>query len=108
MSRIMLYKPGFFNFFWDLNNIKFIFCTVGDHRSNGLVEKLVHTVKFKLLAIAQETRKCTYKTLSQKLSGIFDHPTNRKANVPPSKYILIENQTLFGNNWLLVNHPIDF
>ena len=26
-------------------NIKLIFCTVGDHRSCGLVEKLVHTVK---------------------------------------------------------------
>ena len=35
-------------------NIKLIFCTVGDHRSNGLVEKLVHTVKIKLLAISLE------------------------------------------------------
>ena len=32
--------------------IKLIFCTVGDHRSNGLVEKLVHTVKIKLLAMS--------------------------------------------------------
>ena len=42
-----------FKLFCVSNNIKIIFCTVGDHRSNGLVEKLVHTVKIKLLAISQ-------------------------------------------------------
>ena len=34
-----------FKLFCDSNHIKIIFCTVGDHRSNGLNEKLVHTVK---------------------------------------------------------------
>ena len=34
-----------FKLFCNSFNIKFIFCTVGDHRSNGLVEKLVHTKK---------------------------------------------------------------
>ena len=33
-----------FKLFCNSLNIKLIFCTVGDHRSNGLVEKLVHTV----------------------------------------------------------------
>ena len=46
--------------FCDSNNIKIIFCTVEDHRSNGLVEKLVHTVKIKLLAMAHETQKRTF------------------------------------------------
>ena len=48
-----------FKLFCDSNNIEIIFCTVGDHRSNGLVEKLVHTVKVKLLAISNEHHKCT-------------------------------------------------
>ena len=37
--RILLYKSGF-KIFCDSNNFKIIFCTVGDHRSNGLLENL--------------------------------------------------------------------
>ena len=55
-----------FKLFCDSNKIKIIFCTVGDHRSNGLVEKLVHTVKIKLLAISQEHQKCTLQNAVSK------------------------------------------
>ena len=48
-----------FKLFCDSNKFRLIFCTVGDHRSNGLFEKLVHTVKIKLMAMTQETQKCT-------------------------------------------------
>ena len=47
---------GFKNF-CDKFNIEIIYCTVGDHRSNGLVERLVYTVKSKLLAISFEVLK---------------------------------------------------
>ena len=33
-------------------NFETIYCTIGDHRSNGLVERLVYTVKSKLLAMS--------------------------------------------------------
>ena len=56
-----------FKLFCDSNNIKIIFCTVGDHRSNGLVEKLVHTVKIKLLAISKEHQKCTLQNAGSKI-----------------------------------------
>ena len=48
-----------FKLFCDSDKFRLRLCTVGDHRSNGLVEKLVDTVKIKPLAMAQETRKCT-------------------------------------------------
>ena len=56
-----------FKSFCDSNNIKIIFCTVGDHRSNGLVEKLVHTVKVKLLAISKEHHKTTLQNAVSKI-----------------------------------------
>ena len=56
-----------FKLFCDSNTIKIIFCTVGDHRSNGLVEKLVHTVKIKLLAISKEHQKCTLQNAVSKI-----------------------------------------
>ena len=53
MDQASCFTSQDFKLFCDSNNNKIIFCTVGDHRSNGLVEKLTHTVKVKLLAISQ-------------------------------------------------------
>ena len=38
-------------------NIEIIYCTVGDHRSKGLVERLVYTIKSKLLEKSFELPK---------------------------------------------------
>ena len=46
-----------FKNFCDKFDIGIIYCTVGDHRSNGLVERLVHTIKTKLLAMSFEIPK---------------------------------------------------
>ena len=46
-----------FKVFCDSNDINLIFCTVGDHCFNGLVVKLVHTVKIKFIAMAFEQQK---------------------------------------------------
>ena len=56
-----------FKLFCNSLNIKLIFCTVGDHRSNGLVEKLVHTVKIKLLAMSLEQQKPTLQIAISKI-----------------------------------------
>ena len=56
-----------FKLFCDSNKIKLIFCTVGDHRSNGLVEKLVHTAKIKVLAMSQKAQKCTLRDAVSKI-----------------------------------------
>ena len=37
--------------------MEIVYCTVGDHRSNGLVERLVYTIKSKLLAMSFELPK---------------------------------------------------
>ena len=46
-----------FKNFCDKFNIEIIYCTVGDHRSNGLVERLVYKIKSKLLAMSFEVPK---------------------------------------------------
>ena len=56
-----------FKLFCSSFNIKLIFCTVGDHHSNGLVEKLVHTVKIKLLAMSLEQQKPTLQFAISKI-----------------------------------------
>ena len=56
-----------FKLFCNSFNIKLKFCTVRDHRSNGLVEKLVHTVKIKLLAMSLEQQKLKLQTAISKI-----------------------------------------
>ena len=63
---ILLYKSGF-KIFCGSNNFKITFCTVGDHRSNGLLERLAHTVKTKLLAMPQEQQKYTLQNAVSKI-----------------------------------------
>ena len=36
-----------FSKFCEKNNINLILCTVGDHRSNGVIERLIYTIKAK-------------------------------------------------------------
>ena len=115
-----------FELFCDSNNIKIIFCTVGDHRSNKLVEKLVHTVKIKLLAILQEHQKCTLQNAVSKViwnlcssyqtkikSSPFEIQYNRKPNTiwkqlasgKPSIGILDKGKSILSkeraNDWKL-------
>ena len=46
-----------FKNFCEKFNMEVIYCTVGDHRSNGLVERQVYTIKAKLLAMSFELPK---------------------------------------------------
>ena len=78
-----------FKLFCDSNNIKLIFQTVGKYRSNGLVEKLVHTVQIKLLAMTFEHQKTKlYKKFSRNKHGIFALLFNHKYSGQPSNYTL--------------------
>ena len=47
--------------------IEIIYCTVGDHRSNGLVERLVYTIKSKLLAMSFELPKPALNSSIEKI-----------------------------------------
>ena len=84
-------RPAFFSqdfkLFCNSFNIKLIFCTVGDHRSNGLVEKLVHTVKVYLLAMSLKQQKST-------------HSTKRylKNHLEPTFFLSIKNKMLTIRN----------
>ena len=93
--------------FCDPTNIKLIFCLVGDHRSDGLIEKLVRTLKIKLLYMAQEDQKLTLQDVFSKIIWNLRSSYQSKIKYSPFEMFLIENQTLFGNIWLLVNHPMD-
>ena len=92
--------------FCDPNNIKLIFCLVGDHRSDGIIEKLVHTVK--LLAMAHEDQKRTLQDGVSKIIWNLRSSYQSEIKCSPFEMFLLENQTRFGNLWLLVNHPMDF
>ena len=72
-----------FKLLCDSNNFKIIFCSVGDHRFNGLVEKLVHTVQIKLLAMAQETQKCTLQNAVSKIIWKLRSSYQSKIKCPP-------------------------
>ena len=87
-----------FKLICDSNNIKMIFCTVGDHRSNGLVEKLLHTVKINYLLFHKNIKNVHFKMPFQKISGIYVHLTILKSNGLLLKFIITENQIQFGNN----------
>ena len=56
-----------FRNFCEKNKIKLILCTVGDHRSNGVVERLIYTVKAKLLAMSFNEPKSSYNTSIDKI-----------------------------------------
>ena len=48
---------------------KLLFCTVGGPRSNGLVEKLEHTVEIETFTMAQEHQKPTLQHAVSKFIG---------------------------------------
>ena len=56
-----------FKNFCEKFNMEILYCTVGDHRSNGLVERLVYTIKSKLLALSFELPKPSLNELIEKI-----------------------------------------
>ena len=95
-----------FKLFCNSFNIKLIFCTVGDHRSNGLVEKLLHTVEIKILA-----RYFTTPTLQLAISKIIWNLRSSfqsKIKCSPFEIHFNSNRIRSGNNRHLVNYPVDF
>ena len=93
---------------------------MGDHRSNGLVGKLVHTVKIKLLAISHEYHKCTLQNAVSKIiwnlrssyqskikCSSFEIHYNRKpitiwkqlASGKPSFGILDKGKSILSKEW---------
>ena len=53
--------------FCEKNNINLTLCTVGDHRSNEVVERLIYTVKAKLLAMSFNEPKPSLSTAIDKI-----------------------------------------
>ena len=56
-----------FRNFCEKINIKLILCTVGDHRSNGVLERLIYTVNAKLLAMSFNDPKPSLNTAIDKI-----------------------------------------
>ena len=57
MDHATCFTSQEFQTFRDLNDNNIICCTVSDHRSNGLVENLTHTIKTTLLTMSSEIPK---------------------------------------------------
>ena len=84
-----------FRNFCEKNKIKLILCTVGDHRSNGVVDRLIYTVEVKLLAMSFNEPKSSYNTSidkiiwnirSKKQSSIRCSPFARHFNRSPNTF----------------------
>ena len=71
---------------------------MGDHRSNGLVEKLVHTVKIQLLAISQEHQKCTLQNAVSKIIWNLRSSYQSKIKSSPFEIHYNRNQIQIENN----------
>ena len=86
-----------FKLFCNSFNIKLIFCTVGDHRSNGLVEKLAHTVKIKLLAMSLDQQKPTLQLAISKIIWNLRSLFQSKINCSPFEiYFNRKPNTIFS------------
>ena len=90
-----------FKSFCEKFNIEIMYCTVGDHRSNGLVEKNVHTVKFLLLAMSYQLSELILNSWIKKLFEAYELPNNLPSEVPRSKKMWIALLVLGGKTLFL-------
>ena len=86
-----------FRNFCEKNNIKLILRTVGDHRSNGVVERLIYTVKAKLLAMSFNDPKPSLNLAFDKFIWNIRRRNNHPLDALLFQNILIDRLTRFGN-----------
>ena len=65
------------------HNIKLIFSPVGDHRATGLVERLIRTIKERLLVMAQERPKPSLESALLKIIKFLRTVTQQSLNCSP-------------------------
>ena len=65
------------------HNIKVIFSPVGDHRATGLVERLIRTIKERLLVMAQERPKPSLESALLKIIKCLRTVTQQSLNCSP-------------------------
>ena len=65
------------------HNIKVIFRPVGDHRATGLVERLIRTIKERLLVMAQERPKPSLESALLKIIKCLRTVTQQSLNCSP-------------------------
>ena len=93
-----------FRNFCEKNNINLILCTVGDHRSNGVVERLIYTVKAKLLAMWFNDPKPSFNLAIDKI--IWNIRSTKQSSIrcsPFSKHFNRSPNTFWKS---LVSHSI--
>ena len=69
--------------FYYEHNIKVIFSPVGDHRATGLVERLIRTIKERLLVMAQERPKPSLESALLKIIKCLRTVTQQSLNCSP-------------------------
>ena len=93
-----------FRNFCEKNNIKLFLCTVGDHRYNGVVERLIYTVKAKLLAMSFNDPKLSLNTAIDKI--IWNIRSTKQSSIGCSSFS--KHFRRFNTFWksLVVSHAI--
>ena len=94
-----------FRNFCEKNNIKLILCTVGDNRSNGVVERLIYTVKAKLLAMSFDDPKPSLNTPFDKI--IWNICSTKQSFIGCSLFSRHFNRSLNTFWKSLVSHAIN-
>ena len=90
--------------FCEKNNINLILCTVGDHRSNGVVERLIYNVKAKLLAMSFNDPKPSLNTAIDKIIWNIRSTKQSSIGCPPFSKHFIRSPNTFWKS--LVSHAI--
>ena len=94
-----------FRNFCEKNKINLNLCTVGDHRSNGFVERLIYTFKAKLLAMSFNEPKPSLNTAIDK--NIWNIRSTKQSSIgcsPFSKHLNRSPNTFWKS---LVSHAIN-
>ena len=95
-----------FRNFCEKNNINLILCTVGDHRSNVVVERLIYTIEAKLLAMLFNEPKPTLNAAIDKV--IWNIRSTKQTSIgcsPFSKHFNRSPNTVWKSQ---VSHAINF
>ena len=85
------------------HNIKVIFSPVGDHRATGLVERLIKTIKERLLVMAQERPKPSLESALLKIIKCLRTVTQQSLNCSPFEAHLGRSPNTIWHN--LVKSP---
>ena len=88
-------------------NVETVYCTVGDHRANGLVETIVHNIKTKLLAVSFDLPKPTLNSSIEKIICNLRIMKQRSKECTPFKKYFDRTANTRSKNQIFFDNRLD-